>query len=206
MRIPETGNPGTRQVESSVPGDASQIAMTPRNTFVLLLMTAALLLALAGCNGFFVDDVTEEGEFVFVANNNAGTTGSVSGFLIEATNGSLAQLSGSPFSAGTGPLDLDSDANGQFLYVANQGNITAFTIDPDNGGLAQVNGSPFTSTGPVALAVDPSARFLYVLGAAGTVTPLRINSSTGALETAGTGSQAGSSPQEIHVAPSGALV
>ena len=179
--------------------------MIRRRTLVLSSIAAAVLLALAGCNGFFVDDVTEEGEFVFVANNNAGTSGSVSGFLIDDGSGSLSQISGSPFAAGTGPVDLHSDANGRFLYVANQSNISAFTIDPDNGTLTSI-GDAFTSTAPIALAVDPAARFLFVLSSSGVVTPLRINSSTGALETAGTGSQAGSAPREIHVAPSGALV
>lgn len=179
--------------------------MIRRRTLVLFAVAAALLLSLAGCNGFFVDDVTEEGEFVFVANNNAGTSGSVSGFLIDDGSGSLSQISGSPFAAGTGPLDVHSDADGRFLYVANQSNISAYTIDADNGRLTSV-GDPFTSTAPVALAVDPAARFLFVLSSAGVVTPLRIDSSTGALSTAGTESQAGSAPREIHVAPSGALV
>jgi 6-phosphogluconolactonase (cycloisomerase 2 family) len=180
--------------------------MKTQRPLLLLAFAIAVLLAHPACNGFFVDDVTDEGQFVFVANNNGGTPGSVSGFLIDEFNGSLSQLTGSPFAAGTGPVDLDADADGTLLYVANQGGtISGFAIDANTGALTQVTGSPFSVTAPVSIAVDPAGRFVYILGAAGDVSPRRINSA-GTLEIAGTGSQAGSSPQEVRVAPSGALV
>ena len=77
------------------------------------------------------------------------TNGTVSGFNIEAS-GSLTALSGSPFAAGSAPLQLISAYTGSpsigLLYAADftGGGIWAFTIGSD-GVLSPVSGSPFAT-------------------------------------------------------------
>ncbi len=72
------------------------------------------------------------------------------------------------------------DASDQFLYVVNPaatnpppyqatiGNVSAFNIVPGTGALATIPGSPFTvtnGTGPSAIAIDPTGRFVYAVSA-----------------------------------------
>ena len=91
------------------------------------------------------------GGFLYALNNSDHT---ISVFTIDPLAGSLAPVSGSPFSAGT--------ASGQLLYnngvlyasdpAANA--IQVFSVDPMTGALTPLMGSPFTAgAAPVALAV-----------------------------------------------------
>jgi len=119
--------------------------------------------------------VSATGDFLYVSNSFVGT---VSAFKIGST-GALSVVGGSPYAVGTGPAGLAIPPNGAFLYVANSGStsnsVSAFFIcdkvvtscpnpnSPD-GTLSPVNGSPFAAgLGPVAIAIDPSFHFLYVL-------------------------------------------
>jgi 6-phosphogluconolactonase len=99
--------------------------------------------------------------FLYVGN---GALGTISGFNIGA-NGALAQLGGSPFSAGAGTTlaGLTIDPKGQFLYAADSANnqIVGFNVAA-NGVLTAVAGSPFAAgTNPVSIAVDATSSFLY---------------------------------------------
>lgn len=78
----------------------------------------------------------------------------------------------------------------EFLYVANYGSdsVTAYKINTKNGKLARVKGSPFAAgTSPIALAVDPSANYVYVGNdgsgscTSGNISAYSINARTGAL-------------------------
>jgi 6-phosphogluconolactonase (cycloisomerase 2 family) len=74
----------------------------------------------------------------------------------------------------------------QTAYVADlsQNNISAFTLDSTTGALSQILGSPFPANcnGPVAFAVTPAHKFLYVPCAFGnTFSGLAIDANTGAL-------------------------
>jgi 6-phosphogluconolactonase (cycloisomerase 2 family) len=117
--------------------------------------------------------VSATGNFLYVSNSFTGT---VSAYSISSA-GALTALGASPFTVGLGPSGLALPPSGAFLYVANTGtnNISAFTIcdkvvtscsdvnHPD-GTLKAVAGSPFSDGGgPVAIAIDPSFDFLYVL-------------------------------------------
>ncbi len=117
--------------------------------------------------------VSGSGNYLYVANNFTGT---VSAYSVSAA-GALAELGGSPYAAGIGPSGVAIPPNGGFLYVANYGsnNISAFAIcdkvvtscvdvnHPD-GTLKTVAGSPFSDGGgPIAIAIDPSFSYLYVL-------------------------------------------
>jgi len=133
---------------------------------ILLVSWLSLLLVggfLVGCD-FFVDQGTPGNtKFAFVANQNPGGTGSVSAYVADSGTGALTQVSGSPFGASNSTLAVGSDASGKFLYALNQtGGVSGFGIDQNTGQLSSVGAAVPTGTNPVALAVDPLARFLYV--------------------------------------------
>ena len=107
--------------------------------------------------------------FVYVVNPGIAK---VEGFSLNTSNGFLTPSSQPPVSAGAGLNAIAIDPTGRFLYTANTSDntVSAFTIDPSSGFLNSITGSPYCSTpgctgagsGPGALAVDTSARFLYV--------------------------------------------
>ena len=110
--------------------------------------------------------------FVYVVNPGIAK---VEAFKLDTSNGSLTSTPLSPFTAGAGLNAIAIDPGGQFLYTANTsdktfGTVSAFTIDSTSGDLAPIFGSPYcsipgctgTGSGPGALAVDPSGKFLYV--------------------------------------------
>ena len=175
----------------------------------LSILSVLVLLAIAGCNGFFVDNnPTSTAKFAFVANNNGGGTGSVSAYTV-GNNGALANVSGSPFGAATGSNAIDADAAGQFVYVANQsGGISAFTITRSSGALAAVAGSPFTpGEGYLGIAVDPAARYVFALTTTGNVEAYKITAGTGVLTINGSAVPVSSSIANSMVEdPSGNLV
>ncbi|CAB1062004.1 hypothetical protein D1BOALGB6SA_6780 [Olavius sp. associated proteobacterium Delta 1] len=131
--------------------------------------------------------------FAYAGNN---VSDNVSGFSINSSTGALSATSGSPFSdSGVASADiraLTADPFGSYLYVANgiDGSVSGFSINSSTGALSAISGSPFSDTSPpsdfpVALAVDPSGSFVYVLNGSvfGTVSGFSVNSGTGALTT-----------------------
>jgi 6-phosphogluconolactonase len=105
--------------------------------------------------------VSQGASFLYVGNGAAGT---ISGFAI-AADGTLAQLAGSPFSAGAGVAAgaITLDPKGQFLFAADSANNRVASLSvASNGVLAAVAGSPFTTgTTPLSIAVDSTSTFLY---------------------------------------------
>ena len=107
---------------------------------------------------------TNKSRFVYVAN---GASNNISAYALDASNGALTPISGSPFPAGNQPSSIAVDPAGRFAFVANRadGTVSAFIIDGTTGALTVVSGSPFaTGAAPTAAAVDPSGQFLYVAG------------------------------------------
>ena len=106
-------------------------------------------------------------EFVFVA--NAGSD-DVSVFRV-GSGGSLTEVQGSPFAAGSQPTDVGIEPSGKFAYVSNSnypsptGTISAYKVNRYTGGLTTVPGSPYTEgKSPYAVAVDPvGGKFVYVV-------------------------------------------
>jgi 6-phosphogluconolactonase (cycloisomerase 2 family) len=100
--------------------------------------------------------------FLFVAEYNTG----LRVFSI-GTNGTLSEVSGSPYATGTGPTGVMLDPTGSYVYVANKGsnNISAFTLTAASGKLAVVAGSPFSSGGqlPIALVNDNQKKYVAVI-------------------------------------------
>lgn len=102
---------------------------------------------------------TAGNSFVYVSDINAQN---VDAFAVDATSGALTPISGSPFAGVSSPTGLVD--NGKFLYVANleDDTISGFTIAA-NGALIPLAGFPLaTAPGPIAVAIDPTGKFLYV--------------------------------------------
>jgi len=86
---------------------------------------------------------------------------------INSTLGSLTETLPRT-SAGLAPASLVMDTPGNFLFALNQvsSNISAYSINSGSGALSPVAGSPFTTfPNPVAFAITPSGKFLYVVNA-----------------------------------------
>ncbi len=124
------------------------------------------------------------GKLLYAANWGEGT---ITGYWINETDGSLSPVAGSPFSTvGDDPTALlilrDT------LYVANgySHNIAVYAIDIATGALTEIVESPFESgMWPNALASDPEGAFLYLtnslVGNMKNVRGYTIDASTGAL-------------------------
>jgi 6-phosphogluconolactonase len=120
--------------------------------------------------------VHPSGKFVYVPYSPAmiigGTPppGGIAGFAL-APDGTLVMLPGSPFASGTSfgshaGTAFDAaviDPAGTHLYAESVGSVYGFTIDQTSGTLTPIAGaSPFTGGSPLALAFDPSGRYLFV--------------------------------------------
>jgi 6-phosphogluconolactonase (cycloisomerase 2 family) len=124
--------------------------------------------------------VTYTPKFAYTANDGSN---SVSAFTINASNGHLTAVSGSPFTAGSSPSSIATDPFGKFAYVANTGstNVSEYTINSGTGALTPITGSPVGTPGfPYLVTVDPSDRFAYV-GNGADISAYTINTTTGAL-------------------------
>lgn len=104
--------------------------------------------------------------YLFVANSGTGT---VAAFSYDGTTGALTNVSGSPYTVGTGgatskPWALTVDPTGRFLYVVAYGDnaVSAFSINPANGQLTAVGAPVGAGTGPRDVKVEPSGEFAYV--------------------------------------------
>jgi len=148
--------------------------------------------------------VSPDGRHVYVTNL---ARESVSAFAV-APDGSLSAVAGSPFATGYGPWAVAVSLDGKHVYVANNnrgsvsGSVSAFSVASD-GSLSAVAGSPF-STGaeePVAVAVSPDGKHLYVSNqASGKVSAFSI-AADGSLSPVAGSPFATSDPQGMAVSP-----
>ena len=186
-------------------GDASAYAIDAM-TGALNQVVGSPFKAGSGPNSISVDP---RGKFAYVANN---ASNDVSAFTVDANTSALTALAGSPYPAGLNPTATAIDPGGTFLYVANanggavQGanNVSAYVIDANTGALKPIPGSPFTTaTLSVALAIDPSGKFLYVANGdppANNISAFAIDANTGVLTPVpGSPFAAGPNPQSITV-------
>lgn len=114
-------------------------------------------------------------------------------FALNAADGSLGEIAGSPFDVSANPanpLKIGFDPSGQYLYTSNlligtpvQSDVRAYSIDATSGALSVVTGSPLASDlYPEELAVDSTGKFLYTSnGTAHMISAYGIDSSDGSL-------------------------
>ena len=85
------------------------------------------------------------------------------------TNGALTEVTGSPYSTGTGPSAVFIDSTGSYLYVTNRAanSVSAF-LSSSSGALTAIKGSPFaTGTNPIGIAEDNTHTYISVVCAGG---------------------------------------
>lgn len=117
----------------------------------------------AGLFGSFRSALSPDGQFLFAS--NAGSS-DVSVFTINANDGVLTLIQGSPFStggSGVSGISLSVTPDGKFLYASDAGSntVTAFRV-ASHGALTMI-GSPISAGGiPDGTKVTPDGRFLAV--------------------------------------------
>jgi 6-phosphogluconolactonase (cycloisomerase 2 family) len=149
--------------------------------------------------------------FLYVTDDN--TAGKVYAFLINAADGSLTAVSGSPYAAGNGSQSLAFDSTGAHLYVANfdDNTISAYAIDASTGALSQLAGSPYTviGTSPQPSQLARAGNFLYVADSGtNSVQVFAIDAGTGALTQGVSGSPFATqgSPVSLAIDPAGTVL
>jgi 6-phosphogluconolactonase (cycloisomerase 2 family) len=118
----------------------------------------------------------------------------LNGYTIDALNGALTPIPGSPYSLPEFGSAVGVEASGRFLYVGlipPSTQVAGYSIDSATGALTAIAASPFAvRSGSVqALVSDGAGKFLYAAGNG--VSVLAIDATTGAL-TEIAGSPAGS--------------
>lgn len=140
----------------------------------------------------FASVVDPTGRFVYYANYNNAGPGSVSGYRLDALDGHLVPMPGSPFAAGNGTSAITIDPSGRFIYAVNSysNTVSAYAIDRIYGGLTRLDADASTAgiqdfpsgPSPYRVAAHPSGKFLYVTNDNNsTVSIFAIASTTGAL-------------------------
>ena len=178
-------------------------------------------------NHFSVDSNT--GVFTFISRRQASTTrvaaiqlhpNSRFGYVINTLTSRVQAVefntadggfftSSSPTAlGGTGAQGVTVDASGRFAYAANttSDTVSVFSVDPRTGALTAVGTPMAAGTSPIALAIDPAGKFVYVANnsaPANSVSVFVINASTGALSPASVTAAPGSNPRAITVEASG---
>ena len=141
--------------------------------------------------------------------------GSVAGYKIDRTTGSLSSISGSPFidrmptgqsmDPAFNPRAIAIQPQGTFLYGYDSGDedISIFSLNATTGVLKLVKKTPNTYGGVAAgdiIRTDPSGQYVYALGTPrsqtyGAVLGFHINTATGDL------TSVSGSPLKANVAP-----
>ena len=143
-------------------GTAGDVVYTFDTALTSGALTTPLSLSLgsASTNSDNALAVSPDSTLLFIA--RSGSAGGLAVYTI-GSGGSLAQVSGSPFSAGALPFSVAVNAAGTDVYVANRtdGTISGFSIASSSGVLTTLSGSPYQSGSAVtALAVDNSGDYL----------------------------------------------
>jgi len=157
--------------------------------------------------------ITPNGGFLYVANAGANSN-DISAFAIcdavvtscgnvNKPDGTLTQITGSPFPAGLGPVAIAIDPNFNFVYVVDKGSnqVSQYAFGIGSGVLTPLNpGTISTGATPVSIAIRPGATgsnlgntttnptdYVYVANnGAGTVSTFTLATSTGLLNVSGT--------------------
>jgi hypothetical protein len=131
-------------------------------------------------------DINCASNFLFGGEGNLNST-IVDVFSI-ASNGVLTEISGSPFSGGTGrnSNNVLLSPDDRFLFVSNNGSnqVSVFSVAA-NGSLTLVTGSPFATGGitPAGMATDAAGKFLFVANSASSDVTVFSIASNGSLST-----------------------
>ena len=126
-----------------------------------LVASLALGLSMTACNPSFTLG------FVYTLNTKT-TPGTISAYTIDSVSGAITQVANSPFpSGGQYPVAAavsNSNGNNDYLYVIHEidNTVVQFNIGTD-GKLYQAHTYNTPGTYPIATAIDPSNRYLFVV-------------------------------------------
>lgn len=165
------------------PGNPTQVYVTPNggrvliglglggaDTFVFNASTGVVSnqlhirpLGAASDNTFGADN---KSAYLFIGEAGTGIR-----VLTVATNGTLNEISGSPFTSRTqlGPNSIVVDPTNAFVYVAYRttNSIAGYALG-STGTLTQLTSSPFqTGSGPTQMSLDSTGKYLFVISAGG---------------------------------------
>jgi 6-phosphogluconolactonase (cycloisomerase 2 family) len=125
--------------------------------FACLALAAGCLSVFSSCGGHSNPSTNN----MYVATQ---TSAQVWGYLANFNNGSLTGISGSPFAAQSAATAIVLDPAKTFAYVADSAptnQIERFSVGA-NGALTAISGATPAGNNPVALAIDPGGKFLFV--------------------------------------------
>ncbi len=186
-----TAPAGNTQGFVTLHGAPEQIYVTPNNQYIYVGETPASGAGVGGIDVFTLNSSTGAlsnalhanskntalyADEALVSDSNskflfAGETGCscVRAFTI-GSGGALSEVSGSPFSAPTGPSALAVDPTNTYLYVGSKtsSEISGYQLG-SSGALTPMSSSPFLGAGvdPVAMALDESNTYLFVAAGQG---------------------------------------
>lgn len=147
------------------------------------------------------------GTHLYVPQGTGTNVGEIRAYTIN-TDGSLTEVTGSPWPVGIGPIFVDIDPTGRFAYVSSAGTgasgVYGFTIDSTSGALTPISGSPWgTGTEPQFITVDASGQFGYTADtASNTISAFTIDQTSGALSpVSGSPYPTGGSPFFVSISP-----
>jgi DNA-binding beta-propeller fold protein YncE len=172
--------------------------------------------------------------FVYVANNGSeqNSGGSIAGFRVNLTDGSLSPVPGSPFKTEDGPAVVANDPQGHFVFVGEDQTVPGARgsncldhpslllverVDPVSGALTQLSSTTLAGACVRAITVDPSGRHLYVgvesdvgvesaKGTGGKIHGFLIGASGALTELAGSPVAVEGLPESLAMHPSGKFV
>jgi 6-phosphogluconolactonase (cycloisomerase 2 family) len=141
--------------------------------------------------------VHPSGNFAYVTNCGDGITsasGGVSTYTINSTSGALTSLGSADAGSEVCPSSAAVLPSGGFVYVIDEGDINGgrsgvslYTVDASTGKLTLVGLAAAGGACPVSIALDPSAKFAYVVdNCSNDILMYAIDPTTGALTLIGT--------------------
>lgn len=171
----------------SKPGASSYLFASVTNNILTFKLgtdgVPTLLASQAGPNDSTGIIVDASSKFLYVTDFG---NGEIEGFTINASNGVLTPIAGSPFSTGPAPISggITIDPQTRFLYLPDSNGILGYSIDSSTGVLTPITGSPFSGSTAIDVIVDPAGKFLYASNngdSMGTISGYAIDSTSGAL-------------------------
>jgi 6-phosphogluconolactonase (cycloisomerase 2 family) len=151
--------------------------------------------------------ISPNGNFLYVANSGSNDV-SVFSVCDNATpncvnpDGGIAEITGSPFSAGLGPVFIAISSTGNFAYVVDQlsNQISGYKLSPGSGTMTGTTPLASVSTGthPAWVAVSSGEQFVYVANnGSATVSAFTMDETSGALTVVGTPLATGAQPSAV---------
>ncbi len=152
------------------------------------------------------------GQFLYVANNGNGTSGSATISILRLNAQSGLPTSASPAQPAPGAWNVAFHPSGKYLYAAlrNADVTVPFQIDSTDGSLQLVGGGVRAGLEPMAVRLTPDGRFGYVAyrnaGSAGSIGLYPVDPVTGALVAPASLFVDGLEPCDLAIDPTGAFL